>query len=190
MDVIAGVDEVGRGPLAGPVIAAAVILDNYKTISGLTDSKVLSKKRRVILSEYILQNAVAVGVGRAEPEEIDEYNILQATLKAMLRAIESLSHKPSSILIDGNHAPQCELNIQTVVGGDLIIPEISAASIVAKVIRDDEMTEMDSLYPGYGFANHMGYPTRQHLEALKKLGPSPIHRQSFRPVRNQSLNHG
>ena len=185
MDLVAGVDEVGRGPLAGPVIAAAVILDPNNKISGLTDSKALSKNKRQSLAETILLKAMAVGIGRSDPDEIDDCNILQASLRAMLRAIESLPYRPSSVLIDGNHSPQCELNIKTIVKGDLSIPAISAASIVAKVHRDREMIEMERYYPGYGFANNMGYPTKAHLLALSELGPSPIHRLSFRPVAQQ-----
>lgn len=188
MTLLAGIDEVGRGPLAGPVIAAAVIFDTNNEISGLTDSKTLSKKRRQSLSETILQNALAVTVGRSDPDEIDECNILQATYRAMLRAIDCLPYKPSLILIDGNCAPESDLNIKTIVKGDLLVPEISAASIIAKVYRDKEMTEMDYLYPGYGFASNMGYPTRQHLAALSEIGPCPIHRLSFRPVKQCDKN--
>jgi len=190
MDIIAGVDEVGRGPLAGPVIAAAVILDPNNKISGLTDSKTLSRSRRQCLATAISQNSLAIGIGRSEPEEIDECNILQASLRAMLRAIECLPYRPSSVLIDGNHAPRCDFNTKTIVKGDLLIPEISAASIIAKVYRDKEMIEMDRNYPGYGFSKNMGYPTKSHLAALSELGPCPIHRLSFRPVANQCVNNG
>ena len=184
MNIIAGVDEVGRGSLAGPVIAAAVILDSENEIAGLTDSKALSKKNRQLLSELIWSNALAIGIGRSESEEIDKFNILQSTFRAMLRAIDLLPIHPTTVLIDGNRAPECDYQIKTIVKGDLSISEISAASIIAKIIRDNEMVEMDTLYPGYDFASNMGYPTKKHIVALDKLGPSSIHRLSFSPVKN------
>ncbi|MEE8320591.1 MAG: ribonuclease HII [Gammaproteobacteria bacterium] len=180
---IAGVDEVGRGPLAGPVIAAAVILDNVHGIDGLTDSKKLSPSRRERLAETIRTKAVAWSLGRAEHTEIDRLNILQATLLAMKRAIEALAMQPEYVIVDGLHCPQVSCRIEAIVRGDSIIPAISAASIIAKVARDQEMIALDEVYPGYGFSRHKGYPTAMHLNALEKLGISPIHRRSFAPVR-------
>ena len=181
--LIAGVDEVGRGPLAGPVIAAAVILDDRRPIDGLADSKVLSAARREELSPIIKERAICWALGRAEVEEIDRLNILQASLLAMKRAVEALSLPPELVLVDGNQAPELGYPVQTVVRGDASVPAISAASILAKVARDTEMYEMDCLFPGYGFSKHKGYPTVEHLDALAKKGVSPIHRRSFAPVR-------
>ena len=182
MRLIAGVDEVGRGPLAGPVMACAVILDFTKPIVGLTDSKLLSEKRREILCEIIQNNCIAWAVGRAEVEEIDSINILQASLLAMQRAIESLKVKPDHIQVDGNFCPKVQFSIEAIIDGDNLIQAISAASIVAKVIRDREMVGYDKIYPQYGFAKHKGYGTKQHLLALKQFGVTIIHRKSFAPV--------
>lgn len=177
---IAGVDEAGRGPLAGPVIAAAVILDPKKPILGLRDSKLLSEKKREALYEQILNSSIAFSVGRAEVNEIDAINILQASLLAMQRAVDALSLRPKKILVDGNRCPSVSIPAEAIIRGDESEPCISAASIVAKVVRDREMTEYEVIYPGYGFAAHKGYGTRGHYEALQKLGASPIHRKSFR----------
>ena len=180
--LIAGVDEVGRGPLAGPVVAAAVILDPKQPIEGLTDSKKLTEKRREALAIEIREKALAWSLGRAEVSEIDEINILWASMLAMKRAVEGLSVAPEFVKIDGNRCPDLPYPMEAIVKGDLTEAEISAASIIAKVVRDHEMMEMDIKYPGYGFAKHKGYPTKQHREALIKQGASPIHRLSFKPV--------
>jgi ribonuclease HII len=182
--LVAGVDEVGRGPLAGPVVVAVVILPEGKQIKGLKDSKQLLEKRREELFIEIIANAIAYAIGRAEVEEIDKINILQATLLAMQRAVNQLSIAPDEVLIDGNKAPLLKYPNKTIIKGDQLIPCISAASIVAKVTRDREMKGLDSIYPQYGFANHKGYATREHLLALQKFGVSPIHRRSFAPVRD------
>ena len=179
---IAGIDEVGRGPLAGPVVTAAVILDPNRPILGLADSKKLTEKRRAILAAIIKQHALAWAIGRAEPEEIDQLNILQATLLAMKRAVEALSIEPSHALVDGNQAPKLMCSVTTIVKGDQKEPAIAAASIIAKVYRDKEMVLMEESFPGYGFAKHKGYPTKMHQEALMKLGVTVIHRRSFKPV--------
>ncbi len=184
-DLIAGVDEVGRGPLLGAVVAAAVILDPDNPIEGLTDSKKLSEKRREELAIEIKDKALCWSLGRAEVEEIDQINILQASLLAMQRAVEGLSLSPSHCLIDGNRCPNLVCSSEAIVKGDLKIPAIGAASIIAKVARDQEMLELDEQYPGYGIAQHKGYPTKLHLNALKNLGVTPIHRQSFAPVKKQ-----
>lgn len=181
--LIAGVDEAGRGPLAGPVFAAAVILNPIRPICGLMDSKMLSEKRREALFPIIQENALAFAISRAEVEEIDELNILQATLLAMRRAICALSLVPEHVLIDGDHLPKISHNAETVINGDQLIPTISAASILAKVSRDRVMLEYAKIYPQYGFAEHKGYGTKKHLVALKQFGASPIHRMSFAPVR-------
>ena len=181
--LIAGIDEVGRGPLAGPVVTAAVILDPNKPITGLTDSKKLSEKRREQLVPLIEEYAYAWALGRAEVEEIDQLNILQASLLAMQRAVAALPYELVHALVDGNHAPKLPCPVTTIIKGDLTEPVIAAASILAKVARDREMQVLDQLYPGYGLAKHKGYPTVQHQQALMDLGPSPIHRQSFAPVR-------
>lgn len=183
--IIAGVDEVGRGPLAGPVLAAAVILDPTKKISGLADSKILTAKKREQLFPLIQNCCLAWSIGRASVTEIDAINIFQATLLAMQRAIDNLKITPEKILVDGTHCPKCKFTceIEAIIDGDALIPVISAASIIAKVIRDKEMIELDAKYPAYGFLNHKGYGTKQHLLALKKFGPCPIHRRSFAPVK-------
>lgn len=181
--IIAGIDEVGRGPLAGPVIAAVVILDPRQPIEGLQDSKKINEKTRNLLARDIHCKALAWALGRAEHYEIDEINILQASLLAMKRAVELLSVKPDLVLVDGLHCPDIIYPKRAVIKGDSKIPEISAASIIAKVCRDEEMISLDSIYPGYGLARHKGYPTKMHINALKKLGISMIHRKSFAPVR-------
>ncbi|MES9936978.1 MAG: ribonuclease HII [Sedimenticola sp.] len=181
--LIAGVDEVGRGPLAGPVVAAAVILDPDTVIEGLADSKKLTEKRRELLDEEIKRSALAWSLGRAEVHEIDELNILQASLLAMQRAVEGLSVPPHHALVDGNRCPRLHCTAEAVVGGDNSVPVISAASIIAKVARDREMVALDEQYPGYGLARHKGYPTKVHMEALATLGVSEIHRRSFGPVK-------
>jgi ribonuclease HII len=180
--IVAGVDEVGRGPLAGDVVAAAVILGDSSP-AGLTDSKALSPLQRERLAETIRSEAVSWSLGRATVAEIDELNILQASLLAMWRAVEGLSVQPSLVLVDGNHLPRWSYEARAIVKGDLIEPAISAASIVAKVTRDSEMVILDDQYPGYGFATHKGYPTKAHLAALASLGVSPVHRRSFGPVK-------
>ncbi len=178
--LIAGVDEVGRGPIAGPVVTAAVIIDTR--IVGVQDSKVLSPKKRVLLAEEIKKHAIAYAYGRAEVHEIDALNIHHATLLAMKRAIEALTITPTQIWVDGLFAPQVSIPCQTIVKGDSLIYQISAASILAKVARDAEMESMDLLYPGYQFSAHKGYPTAMHQAALRQLGISPIHRKSYAPV--------
>ncbi len=177
---IAGVDEVGRGPLAGPVVTAAVIL--REPIEGVTDSKKLTPLKRKHLASIIQQQALCYAYGRAEVEEIDRLNIHHATLLAMKRAIEGLSIAPSEALIDGLYIPQVSMPCRAIVKGDSLITEIGAASILAKVMRDNEMDDMDALYPGYGFAAHKGYPTAVHRAALQTLGPCAIHRLSYAPV--------
>jgi ribonuclease HII len=182
--LVCGVDEVGRGPLAGAVVAAAVILDPARPIEGLADSKKLSEKRREQLFVEIREKALAWALGRAEVEEIDRINILQASLLAMRRAIEDLHIAPQHALIDGNKIPRgLPCSARAIVGGDDSEPAIAAASILAKVTRDREMVELDALYPGYGLAKHKGYPTKAHIEALRIQGVSVIHRRSFGPVR-------
>ena len=181
--LIAGVDEVGRGPLVGAVVTAAVILDPNNPIDGLTDSKKLSEKKRLMLFDQIKQKALAWSLGRAEPHEIDAINILAATMLAMTRAVEALPIKPNFVLIDGNRVPKdLIIPAQAVVKGDLHVAEISAASILAKVTRDAEMLALDALYPQYGFAKHKGYPTAAHLDALAKFGAIDPYRKSFKPV--------
>lgn len=177
---IAGVDEVGRGPLAGPVVTAAVILQY--PIAGVTDSKKLTPNKRKQLEGLIKQHAICYAYGRVEADEIDRINIHQATLLAMKRAIEALSIKPDSVLVDGLYVPEVSMPCKAIVKGDSLITEIGAASILAKVLRDEEMEVMDALYPGYGFALHKGYPTAQHRAALQKLGACAIHRRSYAPV--------
>ena len=178
----AGVDEVGRCPLAGDVVAAAVILDPATPIPGLNDSKKLSDKQRHQLGMLIKEHALALSIGRSSVEEIDSLNILQASLLAMQRAVEALPRRPQLVYVDGTHLPNWRFQAKAIVRGDAKIPTIAAASVLAKVTRDCEMVALDTLYPGYGLAKHKGYPTKQHLEALAKLGPSPIHRKSFAPV--------
>lgn len=181
---VAGVDEVGRGPLAGPVVAAAVILDPNQPIEGLMDSKKISEKRREELAKEIKNKAISWAISRVDVDEIDRINILQASLQAMSIAVSELNQKPDYVMIDGNRIPD-NLNIsaEAVVKGDDRVVCISAASIIAKVARDHEMIEMDSIYPGYGLARHKGYPTKVHIEALQKLGVTEIHRRTFGPVK-------
>ncbi|NVZ11034.1 ribonuclease HII [Allochromatium humboldtianum] len=180
--LIAGVDEAGRGPLAGPVCAAAVILDPARPIAGIGDSKKLSPARRERLEPLIREQALAWSVAWASAEEIDRLNILQATLLAMRRAVESLRIRPVKVLIDGNRCPELDIAAEAIVGGDGSVPAIGAASILAKVARDRLMLELDTECPGYGFAKHKGYPTREHLEAIDRLGPCRWHRFSFAPL--------
>ncbi len=182
-DLIAGVDEVGRGPLVGAVVTAAVILDPNNPIEGLGDSKKLSEKKRLLLAQEIKQKALAWSLGRAEPAEIDELNILHATMLAMQRAIKSLKIRPHFVLVDGNRIPELDIPAQAIVKGDSLVPEISAASILAKVARDAEMLALDKQFPQYAFAQHKGYPTKLHLEKLAEFGVLPQHRRSFAPVR-------
>ena len=186
MRLVAGVDEVGRGPLVGAVVTAAVILNPLKPIVGLADSKKLTAARREALAAIIERDALAWALGRAEPEEIDELNILQATMLAMQRAVAALNIQPDHALIDGNRCPVLPMTAEAIVKGDGTVAEISAASILAKVARDHEMAQLHAVHPGYGFDRHKGYPTPAHLRALAELGPLPQHRRSFAPVR-QSL---
>ena len=181
--LVAGVDEAGRGPLAGPVVAAAVILDDDRPIRGLADSKALTARARQRLHDEICARALCVEVAWASPQEIDEVNVLQATLRAMSRAVHSLRLKPARVLVDGNRLPTVAVPAQAIVKGDAQVPAISAASIVAKVRRDAWCLEIHQQYPQYGFATHKGYPTAEHLQALRLHGPSPVHRRSFAPVR-------
>ncbi len=180
--ITAGVDEVGRGPLAGPVVTAAVILPDQFDLPGLTDSKKLTKKKREILSEAIKSQALFWAMGEASVEEIDRLNILHATMLAMQRAVANLSRRPEFVLVDGNRTPDFGIPARAVVGGDGLEPAISAASIIAKVSRDRLMAEYADIYPYYGFERNSGYPTKQHREALMQYGPTPIHRTSFAPV--------
>ena len=184
---IAGVDEVGRGPLVGDVVTAAVILDADNMIEGLTDSKKLSEKKRQYFAEQIKEKAIAWAIARATPEEIDTLNILHATMLAMQRAVMALSIEPDFVLVDGNRCPtfmgtQGEIASDSVIKGDLRVAEISAASILAKVARDNEMIALDKLYPQYGFAQHKGYPTKAHLEKIIEYGVLDCYRKSFKPV--------
>ncbi|MDX9766136.1 MAG: ribonuclease HII [Ectothiorhodospiraceae bacterium] len=179
----AGVDEVGRGPLAGPVTAAAVILDPERPIEGLADSKLLSAARREVLYEVIRERALCFAIASCEVAEIDRLNILHASLEAMRRAVLALAVDPVEVLVDGNRCPQLPYPSRAIVKGDRRVAAISAASILAKVQRDRWMSELDRHHPGYGFAIHKGYPTPEHLEALDRLGPCPQHRTSFAPVR-------
>lgn len=186
--LVAGVDEAGRGPLAGPVFAAAVILHDDRPIQGLADSKTLSEARRIELAGKICQYAHAWAVAEATVEEIDRLNILEATMLAMQRAVQALAIVPQRVLVDGNRAPRVACPVQAVVRGDATIPEISAASILAKVARDARMLELHDQYPCYGFSVHKGYPTRKHLQALEMYGVSPVHRRTFGPVRRLFTN--
>lgn len=187
--LVAGVDEVGRGPLAGDVVTAAVILDPSKPIDGLNDSKKLTEKRRLLLAEEIREKALCISVARASVEEIDELNILQATMLAMVRAVKGLTIQPEQCLIDGNRIPEgLPCPAEAVVKGDGKIAAISAASIIAKVTRDAELDALHEMHPQYGFKNHKGYGTAQHLEALRQFGALPEHRKSFAPVKKQ-LEH-
>lgn len=185
---VCGVDEAGRGPLAGAVVAGAVVLDPENPIAGLKDSKRLSAARREFLFEQIQLKAKAWGIGEASPAEIDEINILQATMLAMRRAIEDLTTRlggwPGKALIDGNRCPELPISAEAIVKGDTKEPAISAASILAKVTRDRQMMSLHELHPQYGFAQHMGYPTEAHFTALKEFGACDQHRRSFSPVRN------
>ncbi len=180
---IAGVDEVGRGPLAGPVVAAAVILDPSRPIEGLMDSKVLSEKKREALAKEIQASAISWAIGRAEVEEIDEINILQASLLAMKRAVLQLEPGAEFAQVDGNRCPDLPCPSEAIIKGDASVACISAASIIAKVSRDNEMKEYEKIYPGYGLAKHKGYPTKQHIAALNELGITEIHRLTFGPVK-------
>jgi ribonuclease HII len=185
----AGVDEAGRGPLAGPVVAAAVILEPSRPVAGLADSKVLSPARREVLAGTIRSQSLAWGLGWADAAEIDTLNILQATMLAMRRALAALTLAPQHVVIDGNRCPDLkglafECTAEAVVKGDALVPSVSAASILAKVARDEHMRVLDGRYPGYGFADHKGYPTAAHIAALRRLGPSPVHRRSFAPVQS------
>ena len=181
--IICGVDEAGRGPLAGPVSAAAVILDEANPIPGLNDSKKLSEKKRDLLAPLIRERALAWAVAYASVEEIDELNILQATLLAMKRAVLALPIPPQLVLVDGLYCPQTGINSEAIVKGDSKVAAISAASILAKTARDALMLQLDAQYPCYGFAIHKGYPTAAHLAALREHGVSAVHRRSFKPVR-------
>lgn len=180
---VAGVDEVGRGPLVGAVVTAAVILDPERPIAGLADSKALTEKRRLQLADEIREKALCYALGRADPHEIDELNILQATLLAMQRAVAGLAVEPQHVLVDGNRAPRFACPATPVVKGDARVAVISAASILAKVARDAEMMALHECHPLYGFDQHKGYPTAAHLAALAAQGPIPEHRRSFAPVR-------
>jgi ribonuclease HII len=185
----AGVDEAGRGPLAGPVVAAAVILEPSRPVAGLADSKVLSPARREVLAMAIRSQSVAWSLGWADAGEIDSLNILQATMLAMRRALAGLAVPPQHVIIDGNRCPDLrglafECTAEAVVKGDSRVPSVSAASILAKVARDEHMKVLDGRHPGYGLADHKGYPTAAHIAALRRLGPSPVHRRSFAPVQS------
>ena len=181
---VAGVDEVGRGPLAGPVVAAAVILDPNQPIEGLMDSKKITEKRREVLAEEIKEKAIAWAISRVDVDEIDRINILQASLRAMTMAVTELEQQPDFVMIDGNRIPKdLSISAEAVVKGDDRVTCISAASIIAKVARDNEMVEMDNIYPGYGLAKHKGYPTKAHIDALQNLGVTEIHRRTFGPVK-------
>jgi ribonuclease HII len=189
--LIAGVDEAGRGPLAGPVVAAAVILDPSHPIKGIGDSKALTEKQRDALAVLIKEHALAWSIAWAEPAEIDSVNILQATLLAMRRAVAGLTIAPTHVQVDGNRAPSLaglgfDCTIETIVKGDAKVACIGAASILAKTTRDAMMVKLNDEYPGYGLAQHKGYPTAAHCAALERLGPSAIHRMSFAPVRRES----
>lgn len=180
---VAGVDEAGRGPLAGPVAAAAVILDPARPIAGLRDSKQLTAAQREVLADQIREHALAWAVAWADHREIDELNILQASLLAMSRAVAALSLAPVQVLVDGNRCPRVPYPVSAIVKGDSKVPAISAASILAKVERDAAMLRLDAEYPGYGFAEHKGYPTAVHLAALERQGVSAVHRRTYAPVR-------
>lgn len=182
--LVAGVDEVGRGPLVGAVVAAAVILNPHKSIVGLADSKKLSEKKRDALNIEIREKALCWALGRAEAYEIDKINILQASLLAMKRAVEGLSITPEHLKIDGNKGIDIDISMETIIQGDAKVASISAASIIAKVARDKEMRELHEKHPEYGFASHKGYPTKVHLEALRNYGLLDQHRKSFKPCAN------
>jgi ribonuclease HII len=182
-NLIAGVDEVGRGPLVGDVVTAAVILDPANPIEGLTDSKKLSEKKRTALASEIKEKALYWNIGRASPEEIDELNILHATMLAMTRAVDGLAVTPDFVRVDGNRVPQWRYNAEAVVKGDSLHAEISAASIIAKVERDSDMLTLHEAYPQYNFAGHKGYPTKAHFEAIAEFGVLDCYRKSFKPVK-------
>lgn len=186
---IAGVDEAGRGPLAGPVVSAAVILNPEHPISGLADSKKLSAKRREVLYEIIVERALVWGVGRCEVDEIDQLNILNATMLSMQRAVAELSISPDRVQVDGNRCPEFACPVEAIVKGDQKIAAISAASIIAKVTRDREMLKLHADYPQFGFDRHMGYPTVFHKQMLNEHGPSPCHRMSYKPVQLARISH-
>lgn len=187
---ICGVDEAGRGPLAGPVYAAAVILNPERPIFGLADSKKLSEKKRERLALEVMEFSLAWAVARAEVEEIDRINILQASLLAMQRAVHQLKLSPTEVLVDGTHCPKLTMPVRAIVKGDDSVPEISAASILAKTARDAEMLALHLQYPQYGFDRHKGYPTADHMRALKEFGVTPLHRVSFSPVKNIIKENG
>lgn len=187
--LVAGVDEAGRGPLAGPVVAAAVILDPGRPIAGLADSKTLAPRRREALAVEVRAGSLAWGLGWADAAEVDALNVLQATFLAMRRALVALSTPPAHVIVDGDRCPglgglALECTLEAVVQGDATLPSVSAASILAKCARDAFMRELESRYPGYGLAGHKGYPTAEHVAALRRLGPSPVHRRSFGPVQS------
>jgi ribonuclease HII len=182
-EIICGIDEAGRGPLAGPVCAAAVVLDPARPIAGLNDSKQLSEKKRDALAPLIREHALAWAVGWASVEEIDEYNIRQANFLAMKRAFKGLGLAPTLALVDGKDPPPLSCKVTCIIGGDALEPAISAASILAKTSRDALMVDLCAQYPGYGFSQHKGYGSASHMEALRRLGPSPVHRRTFAPVR-------
>lgn len=186
--LVAGVDEVGIGPLAGPVLACAVILDPAQPIEGLADSKSISEKRRKVLADEIQQRALGVSVGRASVEEIDQLNVLKASHLAMRRALAGLDPAPDHVLVDGNKVPEMDYSAEAIVQGDKTVEAISAASIVAKVTRDEELMRLAREYPGYGFESHKGYPTAQHRRALRAIGPCPAHRRSYAPVQAALAN--
>ena len=187
INYLAGVDEVGRGPLAGDVVTAAVILPTNHSIQGLADSKALTAHQREALYKEIVEQAICFNVARASVAEIDQYNILQSTMMAMRRAVLGLSVQPDFVAVDGNRIPQWEYPSEAVIKGDGRVEVISAASIIAKVVRDREMVAFEAKYPGYGFAKNKGYGTAQHMEALKRLGATAIHRRSFAPVSEHLL---
>jgi ribonuclease HII len=187
---IVGVDEVGRGPLAGDVVAAAVVLDSRAPVAGLADSKRLTARRRELLAARLRDAGVPIAIGRASVAEIDRLNILQASLLAMQRAVAGLGLQPDLVLVDGNRLPAWDLRACAVVGGDSRVAEIAAASIIAKVRRDGEMDRLHERFGEYGFDRHRGYGTAQHLAALREHGPSPVHRRSFAPVRAAAMLHG
>lgn len=180
--LVAGVDEVGRGPLVGDVVTAAVILDPNKPIDGLNDSKKLSEKKRIVLAQQIKQHALCWCIGRATPAEIDELNILHATMLAMQRAVDGLSIRPDLVRVDGNRTPKWQYPSEAIVKGDSLFAEISAASILAKVARDDDMYTLDQAHPEYGFAKHKGYPTKAHFAAIERFGILEGYRRTFKPV--------
>jgi ribonuclease HII len=181
-DAVAGVDEAGRGPLAGPVVAAAVLLCSDRPIEGLGDSKALGEAARRRAAGRIRERALGWSIAWADPAEIDSLNILNATLLAMRRAVDGLAVRPGHVLVDGNRCPRLDCTVDAVAKGDASVASISAASILAKVFRDDLMIRLDDIYPGYDFSAHKGYPTRAHVGLLRRLGPSPVHRRSFGPV--------